>query len=87
MSAKKIDNAQVEKMIVKVMKKRELKRDDAIAYMLTVATGRLAALWRYTDTVPEGKSSKGVMAATGRRKRAERSKPIKAPAPTVESAQ
>ena len=82
---KKIDNAQVEKMIAKVMKGREVKRDDAIAYMLGVATGRLTALKRYADTVPEGKSSKGVMVPSGRKKRAERSKPVKVAAPVAET--
>jgi len=84
---KKIDNAQVEKMIVKVMKNRELKRDDAIAYMLGVATGRLTALKRYSDTVPEGKTSKGVMVPSGRKKRADRSKAVKVAAPSAEPAQ
>lgn len=75
--AKKIDNKDVERMIAKVMKARDCNRDIAIAYMLGVATGRLNALGRYRDSVPEGKSSKGVMAPTGRKKRAEPVKPIK----------
>jgi hypothetical protein len=61
----------VKKMIARVQKKKELTEPDAIAYMLGVAAGRLAALGRYGDTLPEGKLSKGVMIA-GRRKRAER---------------
>jgi hypothetical protein len=60
----------VEKMIAKVMKKKELARNAAIDYMLVVAAGRLAALWRYDDSLPEGKTSKGVLTATGRKKRA-----------------
>jgi len=65
----------VEKMIAKVMKRKEFTRAQAIAYMLLVATGRLSALWRYDDSLPEGKTSKGVI-LPGKRKRAERSKPI-----------
>lgn len=66
----------VKKMIARVMKKKELKNEsEAMVYMLTIATGRLAALWRYDDSLPEGKTSKGVM-VPGRRKRAERKAPI-----------
>lgn len=73
----------VEKMIVKVMKKKDLARNAAIDYMLVVATGRLAALWRYDESLPEGKQSKGVLAATGRKKRAAKTPKI---APPVERA-
>jgi hypothetical protein len=45
---------------------------DAIEYMLTVATGRLTALGRYEKSLPEGKSSKGVLAR--KKKSAPRSK-------------
>jgi hypothetical protein len=38
--------------------------------MLGVATGRLAALWRYDESLPEGKKSKGILAEVGRKKRA-----------------
>lgn len=67
--------APVKQMIARVMKKRELSEPDAIAYMLGVATGRLNALWRYDKTLPEGKTTKGVM-VPGKRKRAERAKAI-----------
>lgn len=66
---------EVESMISKVMKKRGLTRNQAIDYMLGVATGRLAALWRYDATVPEGKVNKGVMIA-GKKKRAEKTAKI-----------
>ena len=72
--------APVKKMIARVQKKKELTEPDAIAYMLGIATGRLAALWRYGTSLPEGKATKGVMVA-GRRKRAERTKPIRIPPP------
>ncbi len=66
----------VKKMIARVMKKKNFATEqEATVYMLTIATGRLAALWRYEESVPEGKSSKGVMVA-GKRKRAERKPPI-----------
>lgn len=71
---------QTEKMIAKVMKKKELSEKDAIEYMLAVATGRLTALWRYDETLPEGKRTKGILTTAGRKKRAERSKPIPAAA-------
>ena len=74
MSAKYLP--EIEKMIATVMKKKEMKRDDAIAHMLAVATGRLNALWRYDKSLPEGKDSKGILAPKGNKKRAERSKPI-----------
>ena len=72
--------APIEKMIEKVSKKKELKRDDAIKYMMAVATGRLAALWRYDDTLPEGKTSKGIFELHGKKKPAARAgaKPAKA---------
>jgi hypothetical protein len=63
----------VEKMIAKVMKKRDLSRNDAMDYMLGVATGRLNALWRYDETLPEGKQTKGILQLAGRKKRAEKS--------------
>lgn len=66
----------VEKMIAKVMKKKDLPRNAAIDYMLVVATGRLAALWRYDDSLPEGKKTKGVLALAGRKKRAPKSPKI-----------
>lgn len=67
----------VEKMIAKVMKKKELDRAPAIAYMLAVATGRLAALWRYDDSLPEGKQTKGILTLAGpRKKRAPKSPKI-----------
>lgn len=64
---------EVEKMIGKVMAKKDLTRDQAVDYMLGVATGRLAALWRYDDSVPEGKSNKGILVVGGRKKRAPKS--------------
>ena len=75
---------EIDKMIAKVMKKKELKKDEAIAYMLAVATGRLAALWRYDDSLPDGKSSKGVR-APGKRKAAERVKAVKSPIAATET--
>lgn len=77
----KSKNPQVNKMIARVMKKRGVSEAEAIEYMLTVATGRLAALWRYDDSLPEGKTSKGILVPKGNRKRAERSKPVKSVAP------
>lgn len=74
----------VEKMIVKVMKKKAASRAAAIDYMLIVATGRLAALWRYDDSVPEGKPNKGVLALVGRKKRAPKSPKISPPADAAE---
>lgn len=67
-----------EKTIAKVQKKKELSEKEAIEYMLNVATGRLTALWRYDDSLPEGKRTKGVLTTVGRKKRADRSKAIKA---------
>lgn len=66
----------VEKMIEKVQKKKDLSRNAAIDYMLAVATGRLAALWRYDESLPEGKTSKGILAISGRKKRAPKSPKI-----------
>ena len=64
---------EIEKMIETVMKKRDLSYKDATEYMLGVATGRLAALWRYDKSVPEGKTSKGILKpASDRKKRAEK---------------
>lgn len=77
----------VEKMIAKVMKKKEFERSEAIDYMLVVATGRLAALWRYDDSLPEGKKTKGILALSGRKKRAPKSPkiaPVAAPAEAPE---
>lgn len=67
---------EVEKMIVKVMKKKELTRNAAMDYMLGVATGRLLALWRYDETVPEGKKTKGILQLAGRKQRAPKSPKI-----------
>lgn len=67
---------EVEKMIARVEKKKDLTRAQAIDYMLGVATGRLAALWRYEESVPEGKTSKGVLQIAGRKKRAPKSAKI-----------
>ena len=66
----------VEKMIAKVMKRKDLSRTAAIDYMLVVATGRLAALWRYDESVPEGKTNKGVLGLVGRKQRAPKSPKI-----------
>ena len=70
----------VEKMIERVMKKRDLSRPAAIDYMLIVATGRLAALYRYDDSLPEGKATKGILQLAGRKQRAPKSPKI---APSV----
>jgi hypothetical protein len=70
----------VEKMIAKVMKRKDLERSAAIDYMLVVATGRLAALWRYDESVPEGKKTKGVLGLVGRKQRAPKSPKIAVPA-------
>jgi hypothetical protein len=75
----------VEKMIAKVMKRKELERSAAIDYMLVVATGRLAALWRYDESVPEGKKTKGVLGLVGRKQRAPKSPKIAVPAATEEA--
>jgi hypothetical protein len=78
MSAEKLKV--VEKMIEKVVKKKDLPtRAAAIDYMLIVATGRLAALWRYDDSLPEGKASKGVFALNGRKKPAPKTPKIAPP--------
>jgi|SRR5213083_816730 len=74
----------VEKMIAKVMKRKDLARAEAIDYMLVVATGRLAALWRYDESVPEGKPNKGVLALVGRKKRAPKTPKISPPADTAQ---
>lgn len=74
-------NKPVEKMIANIIKHKECTRTEAIDYMLTVATGRLAALGRYADSLPEGKSSKGILIVKGNRKRAERSAPVKVATP------
>jgi len=71
MSAEK--TKEVEKMIAKVEKKKDLTRAQAIDYMLGVATGRLLALWRYDESLPEGKATKGILQAAGRKKRAPKS--------------
>lgn len=68
-------SSEVSKMIVRVMKKKDCKEPEAIEYMLAVATGRLAALWRYDNSLPDGKSSKGVR-VPGKKKAAVRVKPI-----------
>lgn len=69
----------VETMISKVMKKKDLSRAAAIDYMLVVATGRLAALWRYETTLPEGKPTKGILTLVGRKKRADKTPRIALP--------
>lgn len=74
MSAEK--TKEVEKMIAKVEKKKGLTRAQAIDYMLGVATGRLLALWRYDESLPEGKHSKGILTEAGRKKRAPKSQRI-----------
>lgn len=68
----------VEKMIAKVMKKKDLTRNAAMDYMLAVGAGRLAALWRYDDTLPEGKNTKGVFELRARKKPAEKTSKIDA---------
>jgi type IV secretory pathway VirB10-like protein len=68
----------VEKMISKVMRKRDLTRAAAIHYMLIIATGRLAALWRYENTLPDGKVTKGILTLAGRKKRAPKTPKIAA---------
>jgi hypothetical protein len=73
----KIENKEVEKMIASIMKHKECSKQDAIDHMLVVATGRLRALKRYDDSLPEGKTSKGILTTKGNRKRAERSAPVK----------
>lgn len=76
---------EVEKMIAKVMKKKDLSRNAAMDYMLIVATGRLAALWRYDESVPEGKTTKGILTLAGpRKKRAPKTPKI---APPIERAE
>ncbi len=75
----------VEKMIAKVVKRKELSRTAAIEYMLLIATGRLAALWRYDESVPDGKRNKGVLTTIGRRKRAPKTPKIGLPAVEVEA--
>lgn len=64
---------QVEKMISKIMSARECTRAQTIDYMLTVATGRLTALGRYTKTLPKGKATKGIFVQSGRKKPAPKS--------------
>jgi hypothetical protein len=70
----------VEKMIETVMQKKDLSRNDATYYMLAVATGRLAALWRYDKSLAElgeGKTSKGILVLSSpRKKRAPKSPKI-----------
>jgi len=67
---------EVQAAIKQVQKRKELSEADAITYMMGVAAGRLKALWRYDETLPEGKASKGILIAKGNKKRAERSKAI-----------
>lgn len=67
---------EVEKMIAKVERKKDLTRNQAIDYMLGVATGRLLALWRYDESLPEGKTNKGILQTAGRKKRAPKSTKI-----------
>ena len=67
---------EVESMVSKVMRKKDLERPEALAYMLGVATGRLAALWRYETSLPDGKTTKGILTVQGRKKRADKSKRI-----------
>lgn len=71
----------IEKMIAKVMKRKDMDRSAAIVYMLGVATGRLAALWRYDDSLPDGKKTKGVLGLVGRKQRAPKSAKIVIPPP------
>lgn len=71
-------NKEVEKMIARVEKKKDLTHALAIEYMLGVATGRLAALWRYENSLPEGKVTKGILQVAGRKKRAEKTRKISA---------
>lgn len=72
-------------MVTKVMKKKDLARPEALAYMLGVATGRLAALWRYETSLPEGKTTKGILTVAGRKKRAEKSKKISVLPPPMDA--
>ena len=65
-------------MIERIAKARECSIDEAIEYMLTVATGRLTALGRYAKSLPEGKTAKGVFTRTTK-KLAPRTKSIKIP--------
>lgn len=48
----------VTKMIERVAKRRECSQAEAIEYMLDVATGRLAALWKYAKESDEKKPAK-----------------------------
>jgi hypothetical protein len=77
----------VEKMIAKVMKRKDCSRTAAIDYMLLIATGRLAALWRYDQSVPEGKANKGILTVIGRKKRAPKTPKIGLPAAAAEPAE
>lgn len=78
---------EVEKMIAKVMKKRDLSRNAAIDYMLGVATGRLSALYRYDESLPEGKTTKGILQLSGRKKRAPKSPKISTLVPASAAAE
>ncbi len=69
--------SEVEKMIAKVEKKKELSRPKAIEYMLEVATGRLAALWKYAAV--QDAPAKSKMAAKAK-KPAKKKAPAKAEA-------
>ena len=73
---------QVEKVIKQVIKRRDCTEKEAIAYMLKVAAGRLSALYRYDETLPDGKASKGVFELKGRKKPAKKT-PLIPPAKKV----
>ena len=72
-------NKDIEKMISQVMRKRDIGRAAAIGHMLAVATGRLNALHRYSDSVPEGKETKGILRLVGRKKVAAKTAKISDP--------
>lgn len=59
----------VEKMITKVMKRKDLSRGAAMHYIMALGVGKLLAQERYTASLPEGKASKGILAFTSDRAR------------------
>lgn len=70
----KIENPEVAAMVARIMKEDGMSEAEVIAYMLRVATGRIRALRKYTETTPAGKTSKGVYVA--KKKTAPRGKPV-----------
>lgn len=63
------DIKEVEKMIAKVMKDRDCTRTDAVYHLATIGTGKLLALKRYKESLPQDKPNKGILTFTSERAR------------------